>query len=283
MDPERLSAKGGLATKLLASARVDAPSQAGKAKVAGAIGVSLGAAATTKAAAAAATTALWMKIGAATIVTLAVAGGGAALATRSASAPAVVAAPTARPVEPGAAHSAVEPSENRSAESPPTQTARPAAPEPSETRSAESVAARNEPQPAAREPSENRSAESAPAQNGAAPAQKPSEARSAELGSGAATAVDAHPPRDELAREVRAIDAARTALNGGDVTGALAALDAHDSAFPNGALKMEADVLRVDALGAKGDLTAAKTLASSLLAKAPNGPHARHLQIVLAK
>lgn len=80
-----------------------------------------------------------------------------------------------------------------------------------------------------------------------------------------------------LTRELRSLDEARRALDQGNASGALAALDRHDRAFPAGTLQTEADILRTEALLARGDTVAARALASELLARDPSGPHARRL------
>jgi hypothetical protein len=84
-----------------------------------------------------------------------------------------------------------------------------------------------------------------------------------------------------LARELRALEAARSALAGGDVTAAFAALDRYDRTFRGGALRTEAAILRVEALLARGDIAAARDLARELLERDPSGPHARRLRTLL--
>jgi len=262
-NPKRL---GG---DLIASARGDAPSAAARARVAGALGLGIGAAsaaATTNAAAAAvATTAsavgagatnaakiagfgVWTKVVGVAALTLAI-GGGAVVATH-ADAPAT------------------------------TRLAAPAL-SPSELEAKIARAHRDEiprPEPLEREPVEAESAAVAPVASQRAGA------------AGAASAAAAHvatksPARDSepsaLTREVRAIDAARSALAAGDSRRALTTLDRHDRDFPSGPMRTEADVLRVDALVAAHDDDAAKRLASQLLARDPSSPHAKHLRSVV--
>jgi hypothetical protein len=94
------------------------------------------------------------------------------------------------------------------------------------------------------------------------------------------TALRSPPAETELAKELRALDGARSALNRGDASGALAELDKHDRAFPTGPLRMEAAVMRAEALLARGDTARAKKLASHLLARDPNGPFARRLRTI---
>jgi hypothetical protein len=83
-----------------------------------------------------------------------------------------------------------------------------------------------------------------------------------------------------LARELRALDSARSALARGDAAGALAELDRHDRAFPTGPLRTEAAVLRAEALVAHGETARAKRIAQDLLARDPNGPFARRLKTI---
>jgi hypothetical protein len=84
-----------------------------------------------------------------------------------------------------------------------------------------------------------------------------------------------------LARELRALDAVRSALDHTDVAEALRDLDQYDHAFPSGALRTEAGMLRIDALLARGDDGAARKLARDLLTRDPSGPHARRLRAIV--
>ena len=99
-------------------------------------------------------------------------------------------------------------------------------------------------------------------------------------GAASATARSMAPGESVLARELRSLDDARSALSRGDAAAALSALDRHDRAFPAGALREEADVLRVDALVAHGDRAAARRLAEDILRRDPAGPHTRRLQTI---
>jgi hypothetical protein len=90
----------------------------------------------------------------------------------------------------------------------------------------------------------------------------------------------AAPIEGSLARELRSLDEARSALGRGDATGTLAELDRHDRAFPGGALRTEAKMLRAEALLARGDRAAARKLAAELLARDPSGLHARRLRTI---
>ncbi len=73
-----------------------------------------------------------------------------------------------------------------------------------------------------------------------------------------------------LRAELSSLDAARAMLASGNPSGALSALDAYDRANPRGRLKLEAEVLRIDALAGSGRRDAAKKRAEAFLAKYPN-------------
>jgi hypothetical protein len=72
--------------------------------------------------------------------------------------------------------------------------------------------------------------------------------------------------------EVREIQAAREAVSRGDNSGALATLNQYDQAHPNGGLKAESTVLRVQALSNSGKTTEAKRLANEFSGKYPAHP-----------
>jgi hypothetical protein len=84
-----------------------------------------------------------------------------------------------------------------------------------------------------------------------------------------------------LARELRSLDAARSALERLEIGEAFIALDRYDRTFPNGTLRTEASLLRVDALLARGDGAEARRLARDLLARDPSGPQARRLRTIV--
>ena len=64
------------------------------------------------------------------------------------------------------------------------------------------------------------------------------------------------------------------ALERGDTKEALAALEEHDTAFESGALGEEAELLRLEALLARGQTDAAASLARAFLQAHPKSPHA---------
>jgi hypothetical protein len=69
--------------------------------------------------------------------------------------------------------------------------------------------------------------------------------------------------------EARAFEVARAAITRGDNAAAITALNAYDTAFPNGALKPDAMALRVQALQRSGKTAEARKLADELKRKYP--------------
>lgn len=80
-----------------------------------------------------------------------------------------------------------------------------------------------------------------------------------------------------LAAELGALDAARSRLDAGDASGALAKLDDYGRAYPRGRLVLEAEVLRIDALSRAGQKDQAKRRAESFLRKHPNSVLAKRV------
>jgi len=78
------------------------------------------------------------------------------------------------------------------------------------------------------------------------------------------------PPASTLTEEVAALDAAQTALQSGNPGRALRLLDAHAARFPRGRLRLEAEVVRIEALAKAGNRAAAAARARSFLARFPN-------------
>lgn len=74
---------------------------------------------------------------------------------------------------------------------------------------------------------------------------------------------------DTLAKEVDAVDAARSALSRGEAGAALAALDAYSRTYPRGRLVLEAEVLRIDALSKSGQAEASRRRAQQFLRQYP--------------
>jgi outer membrane protein assembly factor BamD (BamD/ComL family) len=73
-----------------------------------------------------------------------------------------------------------------------------------------------------------------------------------------------------LQLELQRLDATRRRLAAGQADQALALLDAYERATPRGVLKLEAEVLRIDALARSGRLAQAQARAASFLARHPN-------------
>jgi len=84
-----------------------------------------------------------------------------------------------------------------------------------------------------------------------------------------------------IAEETAAVDRARRELAQGNAAAALATLDEYDRRPGTHRLQQEALLLRMDALARSGNLAAAKTVAKSLLAQDPKGPHAARARRVL--
>lgn len=84
-----------------------------------------------------------------------------------------------------------------------------------------------------------------------------------------------------LGAEIKALDGARAAMNAGAPESALRELDAYDRAFPQGALKQEASLLRIDALMRAGRTAEARSLGHALLAEHPSTPHRKRILTLL--
>lgn len=90
-------------------------------------------------------------------------------------------------------------------------------------------------------------------------------------------------PGDALGEEIALVDAARGALNAGDPAKALARLDAYDRDHENGSLKLEASVLRVEALARSGRRAEADRLGRSVLAAPGGGAYRAKLERILGE
>jgi hypothetical protein len=85
------------------------------------------------------------------------------------------------------------------------------------------------------------------------------------------------PPRDErLRQELAALRDARAALAAGAATKALALLDGMAGGFR--VLPLEAGIVRVEALRARGDASSARQLAAHLLEQPGSGPYTQRLR-----
>ncbi|AKU95073.1 hypothetical protein AKJ09_01737 [Labilithrix luteola] len=86
-----------------------------------------------------------------------------------------------------------------------------------------------------------------------------------------------------LAREIAAVEAARTALASGDPSRALALLAEYDREFPTGAFAVEVSVLRIEALARAGRIDEARALGARFLALHPHGAFARRVALTLGR
>lgn len=85
-----------------------------------------------------------------------------------------------------------------------------------------------------------------------------------------------------LSDELKELDRARAAVAAGDARGALSELDRYGRDFPNGMLRQEAMVLRIEALHAAGDDATARSLVDRFTAAYPDSAHARRLRSLVA-
>ncbi|MBI2395522.1 MAG: outer membrane protein assembly factor BamD [Deltaproteobacteria bacterium] len=76
-----------------------------------------------------------------------------------------------------------------------------------------------------------------------------------------------------LSHEIQLIDAARQAIEAGDPTSAIAALDRYQRECPTGVLALEAQVLRIEAIARSGDPAGAAQLARRFLEGHPDSPY----------
>jgi len=82
------------------------------------------------------------------------------------------------------------------------------------------------------------------------------------------------PPAPRLGDELARIASVRAALAAGDPSLALTRLDELEALYPKSPLRPEAEILRIDALYAKGDREGARTRAHTILARTPPSPYA---------
>ncbi len=100
-------------------------------------------------------------------------------------------------------------------------------------------------------------------------------------GSERTTAAPSGRTTSQLAREVAALDRARAAALAHQPLRVIALLNAYQREFPSGALNPEAQVLRIEALAASGQLDKARALAQKLLAADPTGPLADRVRALV--
>lgn len=120
----------------------------------------------------------------------------------------------------------------------------------------------------------------------AASVSAPNPAPSTSVASGPALKVETVPKERAplgLAEETAMLDRARSALTRGDARGALTELDTYDAAPAPKILGQEATMVRIEALSAKGDTTAARTLAKGFLAKNPGSTYDDRVRALIAE
>ena len=86
-----------------------------------------------------------------------------------------------------------------------------------------------------------------------------------------------------LAEEVKALGRAKAALSAGNAGQALRELDAHAVEFPNGKLRQEATVTRIEALIASGDRASAERLGQRFLAHGDKSPYAARVRSLIGE
>lgn len=89
------------------------------------------------------------------------------------------------------------------------------------------------------------------------------------------------PAADVLGKELASLDQARTALRAGEPERTLRLLDEHNRKFPRQRLRLEATVLRIEALSSSGRSRAARKAGEDFLAKHPNGPYAQRVRSLI--
>jgi len=90
-------------------------------------------------------------------------------------------------------------------------------------------------------------------------------------------------PASTLGEETQTLDSVRQALAAGQARNALAALDAYRAKWPQGALRAEAALLRVDALLRLGNRPAAEREAEALISASPSSRYATRARALLGQ
>jgi hypothetical protein len=101
--------------------------------------------------------------------------------------------------------------------------------------------------------------------------------------SGGRQAESGGPTASTLHAEIDLLNAARMALSAGDRPRALELLERFETQFPEGVLRPEAAILRLEALVASGDRPAAARVARAFLASNPLSPYAPRIQRLLSQ
>lgn len=121
----------------------------------------------------------------------------------------------------------------------------------------------------------------APLAVSAEPSPAPSPAPRRATSARAEASVAAQP---DLSRDIAALDEARRALRSGRTRDALAALERYDAEFgKNAALRVEAHVLRIEALARSGETARAQALAQKFIQQNPKSPYVERLRALLAR
>jgi TolA-binding protein len=89
-------------------------------------------------------------------------------------------------------------------------------------------------------------------------------------------------PADSLKDEVMAIRKAREHLARGDATGALLALNGYGRRFPNGHLRQEATLVRVEALLSDDQAAEARRVGRAFMKRHPDSPYGERLAALLS-
>ena len=90
-------------------------------------------------------------------------------------------------------------------------------------------------------------------------------------------------PGETLRAELARLDAARSRLAAGQAEQALALLDAYERASPRGSLRLEAEVLRIDALSRSGRLALARQRARQFLSRHPSSVLAARVRRIVGQ
>ena len=88
-------------------------------------------------------------------------------------------------------------------------------------------------------------------------------------------------PTGSLSEEIESFERARASLERGDVDRAIGLIDAYEKRYPAGVFAQEAEVLRVKALTAKGDVAGARRAGERFLSANPASPHAPRVRAIL--
>jgi hypothetical protein len=87
----------------------------------------------------------------------------------------------------------------------------------------------------------------------------------------------------DLRAELEALDTVRSALRRGDSLRTLSLLDAYFQKFSQGRLRLEAEILRIDALARSGQTEAARSYSKEFLRRHPESVHAARLQSIVGQ